>query len=154
RNKLSSGEPTPGKEIHISDILVQHYSALKQSTTTIVMVPGLHPHGIHDRRFRTLATILAEAGFHVLATDIPEFRSFEMTTSVLRILPTVLNRLENHVPEQAFRNLGMLSISYGAGPVFEFASNRKVDFIVSIGGYCDLAQTLKFSLTSAESWGR
>lgn len=39
-------------------------------TAGVVLIPGLHPKGIDDVRFKTLAEALARQGFSVLAPDI------------------------------------------------------------------------------------
>ncbi len=146
----------PQVQLHI-------YSPPGKTETTLVLVPGLHPDGIHDRRFRAFAETCAEAGFQVVAPDILEFRNFHITNESVESLRNVLSSLPEYLPAESQKNVGMLGISYGAGPVFLVAAEKKVDFLVSIGGYYNLLHTLEYSITGAHpgsgirpahEWGR
>jgi hypothetical protein len=149
RNKLITGVVPSPEQAQLANSNIHKYSVHKKTRSLIVMVPGLHPNGMHDLRFRALAHCMAEAGFLVIGIDIPEFRRLEITTNVTKQLEAIFEAIPQEFPE---KRVGVLAISYGAGPVF--AASRNADFIVSIGGYCDLSKTLKASLTCNESWGR
>ena len=143
-------------ELHI-------YKPERQNGTTLIIVPGLHPEGIHDTRFMAFADTCAKAGFQVVAPDLVEFRDFRITNSSINILRSLIQALPDYVPDDTLNHLGMLGISYGAGPVFLLAAERKFDFVVSIGGYYNLLHALEYSFTgkhpggnqrSAHEWGR
>ena len=143
-------------ELHI-------YKPERQNGATLIIVPGLHPEGIHDSRFIAFAETCAKAGFQVVAPDLREFRDFRITNQSIQILRSLMDDLPGYLPDDTVNRIGMLGISYGAGPVFLLAAERKFDFIVSIGGYYNLLHALEYSFTgkhpggdqrSAHEWGR
>ncbi len=153
---------TPGKpqrtERKVGDVTIHLYTPTEKSGTTLVVVPGLHPKGIHDDRFIAFAETCAEAGFSVVAPDLPEFRNFKITNESVQILRSVMDEMLD--PQ---KTTGMLGISYGAGPVFLIAAERKLDYVVSIGGYCNLSHAIEYSLNETHpgnvkrethEWGR
>lgn len=117
--------------------------------STLVAIHGLHPHGIDDARFTAFAHAAAYAGFIVVAPDFPEMRAF-------RVEAITVERVDHALRWAAERpdlgdHLGALGISYGAGPMFIAAARPglvdRVRFLVSVGGYYDLADTLRYGLT-------
>ncbi|HMD81148.1 MAG TPA: prolyl oligopeptidase family serine peptidase, partial [Anaerolineales bacterium] len=117
----------------------------------------------YDKRFVAFADTCAKAGFHVVAPDLEEFRGFRITNKSIEFLRLMIDGLPRYLPEDTLKHIGMLGISYGAGPVFLLATERKFDFIVSIGGYYNLLHALEFSFTgkhpggkqrTAHEWGR
>jgi len=127
---------------------------------TLIIVPGLHPSGIHDRRFQAFAKACASAGFYVLAPDIEEFRNFRITPASVQIIVQLIEELSAN----ARKNVGVLGISYALGPVFAAAAKTKINFIVGIGGFYTLEPALRFTITGrrneqhtrrkSQSWGR
>jgi Prolyl oligopeptidase family len=124
------------------------YPGHDEVTSTLLVVPGLHPNGIYDPRFRAFAQTCANTGFYVVAPDLEDFRNVKVTLDSSRQLVGVLNEMTQHVPAKAQKNIGVLGISYGAGPVFVAAGNpelrTRVDFLISVGGYYDFAHFLHF----------
>jgi pimeloyl-ACP methyl ester carboxylesterase len=119
--------------------------------STLILVPGLHPDGIFDRRMQAFAQACARAGFQVVAPDIEDFRNLNLTTHSIDLLGLLLNALPGYLPSSTLNNIGMLGISYGAGPVFLTASQNKsvtkVHFLIAIGGYGDFERSLLFATT-------
>jgi hypothetical protein len=151
------------KELNLPLSLVHLYPTQNSNGAVLILVPGIHPNGIHDRRFSAFAETCAEAGFYVVAPDIPEFRNFHITHESVNILKAILNALPSEVPAENRKRIGMLGISYGAGPMFLIAAESDVDFLVSVGGYFNLLHTLEYSFTGAHpgdqnrgshEWGR
>ena len=153
--KLKSASAiTPPEEITLPDVQIHIYRPPKNQGTTLIVVPGLHPSGIRDPRFIAFAETCARAGFLVIAPDIAEFRNFIITSESLRILRSVVNALPKIIPADQRQRLGILGISYGAGPVFLVAAEQKFDFIVSVGGYYNLLHALKYSFTGSHEGGQ
>jgi pimeloyl-ACP methyl ester carboxylesterase len=145
-------------ETKVGDITVHLYNPPEKAGTTLIVVPGLHPKGIYDNRFIAFAETCAEAGFPVVAPDIPEFRNFKITNESVQIIRSVMDEVRD--PQ---KTMGMLGISYGAGPVFLIAAEQKLDYIISIGGYYSLSHAIEYSLTETHpgspkrethEWGR
>jgi hypothetical protein len=140
-------------ELHVASAKtsVQIFKPDGKSNATLMIVPGLHPHGIHDPRFQAFAASCAEAGFTVVAADIIEFRKFQITPNSVLLISQLVNALPTLVSEEALQNVGLLGISYGGGPVLIVASQKemrgKIHFVVSIGGYYDLLHAMEYSIT-------
>lgn len=148
RRLAAEGTKPKRVERKIGDVTVHLYDPAGKSGTTLILVPGLHPNGIHDNRFIAFAETCAEAGFHVVAPDIPEFRNFKITNESVAILRSVIEEIRD--PQ---KTTGMLGISYGAGPVFLIAADQKLDYVVSIGGYYNLSHAIEYSFTGAHPGG-
>jgi pimeloyl-ACP methyl ester carboxylesterase len=157
--RLASGSGKPRRtEKNVAGVTVHLYDAPAKAGTTLIVVPGLHPKGIYDHRFIAFAETCAEAGFPVVAPDLPEFRNFKITNESLKILHSVIDEVRD-----SQKTLGMLGISYGAGPLFLLAAERKLDYIISIGGYYSLSHAIEYALTATHpgslkrethEWGR
>lgn len=133
-----------------ADLTAQIYRHEK-ATTTLVIVPGLHPNGIDDPRAQTFAASCARAGFQVVAVDVAEFRSCQITHHSTGSIASLIEVLAKYLSSNSIKKIGMLGVSYGFGPVFLAATrpevSRRVDFLISIGGYYQLQHALEFALT-------
>jgi hypothetical protein len=164
-----SSTKTSRSEIRITEanLRAHVYRPSKDSHSTLILLPGLHPQGIEDSRFSALAEACAGAGFHVIAPDIVEFRNFRITPETVDLLTRFIVALPHHVSERSVERLGVLGISYAAGPAFLVSAQpevkNKIHFIVSIGGYYNLTDATEFALTGhyrkvsfrmPHQWGR
>ena len=150
-------------EVRLGAVQLHVYKPSNNAGSVLVLIPGLHPNGIQDPRFTAFADSCAEAGFLVVTPDIQEFRNFKITNESVAILRSVIDSLPKLVPEDQRSNVGVLGISYGAGPAFLLAAERKMDYVVSVGGYYNLLHALEYSFTGAHpgnekrkahEWGR
>jgi pimeloyl-ACP methyl ester carboxylesterase len=163
KRKVSTASPAyQRREAHVGILTVHVYNAGKPSKTAAILVPGLHPEGIYDPRFVAFAQNCAEAGFDIVAPDLIDFRNFHITEESVHAVRNTLDQLPHLLGTKPTR-IGMLAISYGAGPVFVVASERKPDFIAAIGGYYSLSHAIEFSFAglhpgspvrAAHEWGR
>lgn len=152
--KLASSRPyIQPRELTLGGVEIHVYTPLEQTRSTLLIVPGLHPDGIFDRRFTAFAETCAESGFQVVAPDIVEFRNFNITGNSLTGLRNVMTALPHHLPGGTMDRIGLLGISYGAGPAFLLAAERRFDFVVSIGGYYNLLHALEYSFTGSHQGG-
>lgn len=163
--------PVARTEVEVPKIktTVQIFRPDRKTHATLILVPGLHPRGIHDERFQSFAISCAESGFLVVAPDIIEFRRFQITPNAVELISKLVQALPTIVPAESLRNTGLLGISYGGGPVLVAASRKevkdKIQFIVCIGGYFNLLHAMEYSVTGkhrkgwtspppAHQWGR
>ena len=127
------------------------YRSHAQASSTLIAVPGLHPDGIYDPRFGAFASACTAAGFQVIALDVREFREFSITLGSVDLIAALVRSLPKYLPEDSMRSLGLLGISYGAGPIFLAAAlpevRKRVHFLISIGGYFNLSHATDFVLT-------
>jgi hypothetical protein len=130
---------------------VEVYDPPQPATSTLVLVPGLHPQGIRDPRFRSFADACAQAGFAVVAPDVVEFRTFHIEGQVVDRLARLVEALPAHLPASALRNVGLFGISYAGGPVLVAAARPEVaarlHFVGAFGGYYDLVHAVDYGLT-------
>jgi dienelactone hydrolase len=135
----------PGRSL-TAKLLLPHR---EHPSTAIVVIHGFHPLGTDDPRFLSFARAAAHAGFAVIAPDFPEMRNFRVDVATVEGAEGALRWALSH-PEFG-RRIGALGISYGAGPAFIAADHPdlrdRVAFVLSIGGYFDLHDTLRFALT-------
>lgn len=118
---------------------------------TVVVVPGLHPQGIHDPRFQSVARSCAEAGFQVVAPDLVELRNFTVGPGVVDAVAQVVRALAAHLPASSLRSVGVLGVSYAGGPVFVAAARPEVGprlaFVGAIGGYYELVHAVEYGVS-------
>ena len=162
-HRLARGTFASPEERKLGEVVLHIYRPPRKNGSTLILVPGLHPDGIYDKRFKSFATSCAETGFYVVAPDLTEFRSFHITNKSVEIVRNTLDAMPELAPAEHRKSIGMLGISYGAGPVFLVAATRKMDYLVSIGGYFNLLHALEFSFTGVHpgsnpraphEWGR
>jgi pimeloyl-ACP methyl ester carboxylesterase len=122
----------------------------------LVLVPGAVPAGRAHPRVVALARALARAEFRVVVPELAGMRALQVTSDDARILAAVARRLRAEAPE---RPLGMAAVSFAVGPVvLAVDDGAPVDFVVAIGGYYDLVETIAYFTTGcfrrddAASW--
>ncbi len=134
---------------------VQIFRPNRETSATLIVVPGLHPFGIHDSRFQSFAQSCADSGFVVVAPDMLEFRRFRITPNSVDLITKLVLALPDLVPSSSLQNVGLLGISFGGGPVLVAATRKtisdKVHFIVSIGGYYNLIHAMEYSVSGQHS---
>jgi pimeloyl-ACP methyl ester carboxylesterase len=145
--------PTRRSEHVLSEagLTVEVYQPPQPATATLVLVPGLHPQGIRDPRFRSFADACAQAGFAVVAPDVVEFRTFHIQADVVDRLARLVEALPRHLPAATLRNVGLFGVSYAGGPVLVAAARPEVaarlHFVGAFGGYYDLVHAVDYGLT-------
>jgi pimeloyl-ACP methyl ester carboxylesterase len=132
-------------------LTVEVYQPPQAATSTLVLVPGLHPQGIRDPRFRSFAAACAQAGFQVVAPDVVDFRTFHIQADVVDRLARLVDALPRHFPPATLHNVGLFGISYAGGPVLVAAARPEVaarlHFVGAFGGYYDLVHAVDYGLT-------
>ncbi len=139
----------PLREVPQAGTPIRLYGDPENCTSTLVMLPGLHPNGIDDPRYQAFAQTCACAGFLVVAPDIQAFREFRIDPQTVDQLSQLIESLPEYVNARALQNLGLFGVSYAAGIAFLIAARKpeKINFLVSVGGHCDLSRTIEFGLT-------
>jgi hypothetical protein len=135
--------PEAGLAVHV-------YEPAQPATSTLVLVPGLHPLGVRDPRFRSFARACAVAGFQVVAPDVVDFRTFHIEPGVVDTVSRLVLALPAHLPARSLRNVGLFGISYAGGPVLVAAARpavaARLHFVGAFGGYYDLVHAVEFGL--------
>src|SRR6476660_4292084 len=94
RQKVAKGDVKPERsELEVAGVNVHIYPSAKPSSTTLIIVAGLHPNGIYDPRFVSFAESCAQEGFQVAGFDVSDFRNFLLTKRTFDTILSVADEL-------------------------------------------------------------
>ncbi len=117
----------------------------------LVLVPGAAPKGRDDPRLVAFARTLARARFSVLVPDIENLRALYIGPEDIRSIADALRHMAARGEAQGPATLGIVAISYAAGPAIlaalEADLRGKVRFLLAIGGYYDIGAMVTFFTT-------
>ncbi|MDJ0870401.1 MAG: alpha/beta hydrolase [Gammaproteobacteria bacterium] len=128
----------------------------------IVLVPGVAEAGKDDPRLVAFATTLARARFRVLVPDIPGVRALKIQAQDAVAVVDAFLFLVSDDERLTGQRAGIGAFSYAVGPAvlaaMDLRIRDRVDFVLGVGGYYDLAQVLTFLTTGyfkeADGWRR
>ncbi len=138
------------------------YRPGEAAKAALVLVPGAAREGRDDPRLVAFATTLARARFTVLVPNIENLRALYIGPEDVRSIADALRHLAAHgdVPDPG--SVGLVAISYAAGPAILAALEPdlrdRVRFVLSVGGYYDIEAlvtfftTGRFRETPAQPW--
>ena len=112
------------------------------AVAALVLVPGLARTGKDDPRLVAFADSLARVRFAVLVPDIASLKA-------LQVRPSQIDEIADAVAwlSQSYGEVGLVAISYAAGPALLAALRQPVRFVLSIGGYHDITKMVTFLTT-------
>jgi dienelactone hydrolase len=117
----------------------------------VVLIHGVNETGKDDPRIIWVADLLARAGFTVLTPDFTGFKSLTLRASDIDEIVASTGYLAARLPGRRPDRVGLVAFSYGAGPAVvaaaEPAARDRLRFVVSFGGYYDLANVITFVTT-------
>jgi acetyl esterase/lipase len=138
--------PVARSTIQVGAIETDVYST-SQSHFPLVLVHGVNESGKDSTQLRTLAEMLAEAGFRVFVPDMVRMTHQNVTPQDIDDVSVVFRSFQS--------DGGLLCASDGCGPALIAASRtdirNKVRFIVTFGAYFDFTDTLRFIITAPSS---
>jgi len=119
---------------------------------TYLIAPGLHYAAADDPRMDRFCRILAHAGHLVVAPYIPDFLA--LTPTARAVLD--FERAFAALPRWSAQRPVVFSVSFGSLLAFALAATHgdAIERLVIFGGYADLRETLRFSLTGEAPGGR
>ena len=114
----------------------------------LVLVPGITREGKDDPRLIAFASTLARARFEVLVPDLPNLSALKVSADDAGAIADAVRFFDDR-PTGA--RVGVAAISYAVGPavaaLFEDGADKRVDFVLAIGGYYDIEATITFFTT-------
>jgi fermentation-respiration switch protein FrsA (DUF1100 family) len=123
----------------------------RDAEAALVLVPGVVPEGKDDPRLVELAQTLVRARFAVLVPDIANLRAQKVSPEDARAIAAAITWLAGCVEAATVPSVGVVAISYAAGPAILAAlrpdAGPRVRFLVAIGGYYDLEAVVTFFTT-------
>lgn len=142
---------TEGERTHFGDL----YLPPKGPKAAIVLVPGAVPMSNSDPRLVALADTLARVGFAVLAPDMEGFQKLEIRPENIREVADALLWFSKQPQLAVGGRIGCGALSYAAGPALlaslEPDVRERVRFLILIGGYYDLQETIAYLASSHPS---
>ena len=115
---------------------------------TYLVSQGLHFLGPDDPRMNRFCSVLANAGFEVIAPRLPSYMAMRLKASVIdefKCVFTQLDRLSVLKTRPA-----LFSISFGALPVLRLAADpdvrERVSAVITFGGYIDWIAALYYTI--------
>jgi pimeloyl-ACP methyl ester carboxylesterase len=124
----------------------------KQPRRAFLVAPGLHYACADDPRMDRFCRILTTAGHQVIVPYIPDFLALVPTGRAKRDFLRAFDAL----PRWTSARPVVFSISFGSLLAFALAAERgaALERLIVFGGYADLGETLRFSLTGQVPSGR
>ncbi len=134
------------------------YTPADKPRQTILLVSGLHPAGIDEPRLVRLARTLAEAGATVVTPDLPQLVQFEITPALTDGIEHAAAWLAGDAALAPAGRIGLIGISF-SGALAMVAAGRpalrgRLRYVLSFGGYDDLARELEYLCGQADVYGR
>ncbi len=127
------------------------YRPGEPAEAALVLVPGAAERGKDDPRLVAFATTLARARFAVLVPDIESLRRLTVGPEDVTGIADAVRHLAGRLGDPAEPSVGLVAISYAAGPAIlaalEENTRDKVSFILAIGGYYDIEAVVTFFTT-------
>lgn len=157
-------EELPTEKIIRLDLRAEHPSGQRRAIlyrfqdraprVGILFVPGLTPLGPEHPRFTVLARTLAKLGYAVLSLDIKSFRQFKLEVDALEHIRFWYHYLKDD-PSVCTEAVGIVGISVagtlGLMTAAQDDIREEIAFVVSIGGYQDLARCNRYWFSSEVS---
>ena len=127
------------------------YRPGEAARAALVLVPGAAARGKDDPRLIALATSLARARFVVLVPDIESLRALTIGPEDVVRIADALRHLGSRDDVPKPEALGLVAISYAAGPAILAALapdlRAQVDFVLTVGAYYDMTAAVTFFTT-------
>jgi pimeloyl-ACP methyl ester carboxylesterase len=127
------------------------YWPADRAGAALILVPGAVPEGKDDPRLVAFAESLARARFAVLVPEIPNLRALHVSPYDADSIARAIEHLAACFPPAEEPAVGLVAISYAAGPALLAAlrpdTGQLVRFVVAIGGYYDLEAVVTYFTT-------
>ncbi len=120
-------------------------------SAAVVLVPGASTSGKDDARLVAFAEALARMRFTVLVPDIPNVRQLRVKPEDAKVIADGFVYLAGRPDLAPQGRVGMGAFSYALGPTviaaLEPAVREKVRFVMGVGGYYNIVDTIKYFMT-------
>jgi len=155
-SRLKEITPAPGRTAITYTVEGRAYAADlyrpgEAAQAALVLVPGAAERGKDDPRLIALATSLARARFLVLVPDLESLRALTIGPEDTGRIADALRHLGGRGEVPKPDALGLVAISYAAGPAILAALapdlRARVDFVLTVGGYYDMEAVVTFFTT-------
>ena len=137
-----------------TSIRARVYTPSRTSRQTVLLVPGLHPAGIDERRLMALARELAKTSVTVVTPEIPELRQFDITPALTDRIEEVAVWLATKSGMAPAGRIGLMGVSFSGG-LSVVAAGRlslrdRLSYVLSFGGHDYLTRVLRYLCTGID----
>ncbi len=133
------------------DFLADLYTPSRQYSAAIVLQHGAVREGKDDPRLVRFAEQLARAGFLVMVPEMPGAKSLRVTSHDIPVLRYAVQYLQHSGLIVEGNTIGIGGFSIATGLAIHAAMlpelRERIDFVLAVGGYYDLRQTLHYMTT-------
>ena len=116
-----------------------------------LLVSGVHPDGIEDRRLVGLARELAATGVVVLTPEIDDLVHYRLTSRVTDTIEDVALWMSTHPDMFGASRIGIIGVSFSGGLSIVAAGRPsvrdRVAYVLSFGGHGNLPRVLRYLCT-------
>jgi pimeloyl-ACP methyl ester carboxylesterase len=160
RLKRRAGDPQ--REDRAFSIEDRHYDAdlyLPEQARrgTLVLVHGFTEDGRRDPRLVDFANTLARAGFRVLVPELDGLRDLSISTREAEAIADAVRYATGPDGPAEGGSTALAAISFAVGPALVAAmeddTRDQVSFVISVGGYYDLPDMLRYVTTGHDRGG-
>ena len=111
----------------------------------VVLVHGVHPEGIDERRLTRFAETIAKAGVVVATPEIAQLTQYDLSIDAVERIQMAASEVARMTGQN---DVGVIGISFSGGLALLAAMDSAVPirFVVSLGGHHDLARVLDWYL--------
>jgi fermentation-respiration switch protein FrsA (DUF1100 family) len=149
--------PATRQQIEFTDrghtIKADLYRGEAPARAAIVLQHGAAAGGKDDARLVTLAGQLAQARFAVLVPEMPGARALQISSDEIPVLQSAVDYLQRQGVGLFQGPIGIGGFSVAAGLAIHAAMlpslRERVDFILAVGSYYDLRETLHYMTTGS-----
>ncbi len=121
----------------------------------MLLVHGFTEEGRRDPRLASFARTLARVGFTVFVPEVDGLRDYSISSREVEVLADALRFSTGEEGPAAGEHSAVLAFSLAVGPAMLAAKEPdvagRVSFIVAVGGYYDLPDTLRYVTTGVDA---
>lgn len=116
----------------------------------VILLPGASPAGRNHPALVRFARSLARVGFQVVVPELDAIRRLEMSSRDIDAMGKVIEAVAGRCMGGAANSLGLMALSYAAGPAVLAARDAPaVGFLLAVGAYYDLTEAITYLTTGA-----
>ncbi len=127
------------------------YRPLEQPLAGLVLLHGASPLGKDEPRLVDFAAALASTRFVVLVPDLVGLRQLKLRAVAAREIADTVQYMHSTPGLAPGGRVGIIALSVASGPALlaatEPGTRERLRFVLTIGGYYDMLDTLTFSTT-------
>ena len=134
-------------------IAARIYRAAGGHGPTLAVFPGVHGGGVDEPRFAALSRRIAAAGATVLATPLPDLRTYRLTANATDMIEDTIVWLGDNRVLAPRGRVGLVSVSFAGGLALVAAGRAQVadrlTAVFALGAHADLPRVVRYLCAGA-----